>query len=87
MLKVWNRKMKPCCPIMADELNAAGSYGSSVEPADVSSKDIHHRVTRIVFRAVDKDQEDLLRIESPVPVSTKFEVGISFCPWCGKRLH
>ena len=79
---------------MADAINQYGDRGISahlpssdnVNESVNSVSDIVDKLPYLIFRAYDEGKDNEVRIDATIPVSIQFRVGITFCPWCGKRL-
>jgi hypothetical protein len=81
--------MKPCCPTMSEMVSLVGSRGVSAQLPGVNDdrSDIWFGVPVLIFRAYDSIYESDVHIVADVPVSTEVTIGISRCPWCGRRLR
>jgi hypothetical protein len=71
--------MRWCCSSFQDSDECRGERGFSVVAAE---GDLGFFLLQ--GRAVA--QGDLEPLDHPAPISTVFQAGIAFCPWCGTRL-
>jgi hypothetical protein len=74
--------MNWCCQIFKGWYDEAGGRGLGIVVG--RSPTTKQPYFRIQYRAVDPGCEN--SVSSPNPVSVVSEIGIIFCPWCGRDL-
>src|SRR6266700_1789938 len=78
------RGTKWCCPGFQNAWEHAGQRGFGII---VSQNSLGKPQFTLQFRMVDADKEESLVFPtSPVPISRVGEMGMIYCPWCGRNL-
>lgn len=74
--------MNWCCAAFEGWYGQAGEKGIGILIGRDSTKT---PAFTLQYRAIDQGDEKL--ITSPKPISTVVEVGLQYCPWCGRDLE
>jgi hypothetical protein len=73
--------MKWCCPGFEWHYSNAANRGVAIL---VGSDSRGEPAFTLQYRAVEKGSEEL--VSSANPISLVIDVGMQYCPWCGKHL-
>ena len=75
-----------CCPGLQNSIQAAGQRGMAIIVVNTLGK------TRLLFQSRGIAFDDLGKMR-PMPdapdvkINVSSEIGLQYCPWCGKRLE
>ncbi|GAB4190188.1 MAG: hypothetical protein Tsb002_17920 [Wenzhouxiangellaceae bacterium] len=78
--------IKYCCEAMENVISNQGKKGLSIIASRISDERL---AFFMIFRAMDDGVENtpLLRDGDARSIQLAVEIGIGFCPWCGRRLE